>query len=227
MLERPGRPGGQIGGGDRLVHRAVEHEADPFGFPFDAVGMEAGREWSCRFRCTPHPVWSPRPRSVQRTVHDVRFGAQHLHRVDLTTPRPADAFEVAAEHPELGEQALPGRHLDTRFNQPVLKLKGVGLQPRRGVVAGHPIRAGVLFGAGRYRQVTLSVELGVSWPGGVGLELSVAPAVAPSVEVPLGTWGGTGGPVEFVDPDEFPGTRWIGGDWGCCGDRGCRGDWGC
>jgi hypothetical protein len=31
VLERLGGPGGQIGGGDRLLHRAVEQEADPVG----------------------------------------------------------------------------------------------------------------------------------------------------------------------------------------------------
>lgn len=51
--------------------------------------------------------------------------------------------------------------------------------------------------------MTLPVELGVRGPGGVGLELFVAPAAAPSVEVPLGTWEAPAGPLNSSDQTSF------------------------
>src|ERR1700722_17005276 len=127
MLERPRGARRQVSRGDGLVDRAVEHEADPFGFPFDAVGVEAGRQRGGRVSLALNSCWRPRPWCVQRAVDDVRFRAQDLRRVDLAAgwPRFGSFIGFVAECPELCHEPLSGWDLDAGFHQSVLELEGL------------------------------------------------------------------------------------------------------
>src|SRR5262249_5819858 len=115
--------------------------------------------------------------AVDGAVHGAGLLADVLHRVDLAAGGPADAADVAAQHPERRPHALAVRDLDAGLEVAVLLGEAArGVEPGRGVLAGAVPAAvvGRVLLAGGDDQVAVAVQGGVAGAVGVVLELVVA-----------------------------------------------------
>ena len=211
MLKRPCVPGGEVFPRDGLVRRSIEQKADLVRTPLRPRRYEIRRtaveEIELRRLCRS----GKRARAVQGPVEDVRFGAQDLHRVDLSTPGPRRRLCCRPRFRDSRKRgpAPSPRDLNPCLHQAVRELELVqasGVSPTCSCVRLRRVHGSVLLGGNR--QIALSVEAGVAGSRRVVLQLFVAPAVAAHVEVPLRRVGcGAFGPGELVCPDQWRTAR--------------------
>src|SRR5260221_7493400 len=83
---------------------------------------------------------------MQRAVNGGWFTSDVLDDVDFSAFRPADVFDVGAEHPERRPQSLAVRDLDARFKSAVRRREAVqGFEARGRVFSRDAIGTGVAF----------------------------------------------------------------------------------
>src|SRR5207249_5582252 len=122
---------------------------------------------------------------VRAAVDRRRLAADVFHDVYFAAGRPTCPINIVPEHPESRPHALARGKLDAGFKAPLSLLKKVlALEPRRGVVARHTVRARVGLLELLDHQVAIlngSVDGAVC----VVFELTVAPALAADIVRPL------------------------------------------
>ena len=184
----------------------VDVEADFGGFPFDGVDVEGFVEiFAAGEFCGSGEIGGGAvgERAVDGAVDGGGLFADIFHDVDFAAFGPADGFDVVAEHPEGGPDALALRDFDAGFEAAEgLGEEALGFQARGSVFAGDVIGAFEIFFARGDDEIAV-FDVGVFAAIGVGLELVVAPAFAAEVVGPFfRVGGGAVGAVEFVGPDE-------------------------
>src|SRR5450755_224325 len=110
----------QIGGSTRGVKMIVHVEPDLVGLPLGSeyvivVSESSGGDGVRRANSLPTGISG----AVNCAMDDRRFAADVFHDVDFAAGRPADFFNVIAQHPERGPDSLPVRNLDSGFKTSV------------------------------------------------------------------------------------------------------------
>src|ERR1700730_6115794 len=146
--------------------------------------------------------------TVQGTMNCSRFLADVFHDVDFAALGPANRTEIVAQGPKARPQPLPCGYFYAGL-EPAINLaeSSLGLQTRRGVVAGYAIRGRVrllLCGNDQVAGLDLRVLRAIR----VVLKFVVAPAAAPGVVSPFrGVRQGAIRAAEFVAPNQGE-ARW-------------------